>query len=100
MIRVAGLSLPQVVALLRRCSLYVGNDSGISHLAGGVGARGVVLFGPTDPHAWAPRSTTLQVLHGPGPCGQCPEDAFCVHRLPVASVLRSLEAQRSSVVSR
>jgi len=95
-IQVAGLSLPQVVALVRRSSLYVGNDSGISHLAGAAGAQGVVLFGSTDPNAWAPRSTTLQVLHAPQRCRQCETDLLCLHRLPVAPVISALEAQRAT----
>ena len=36
-------------------SLYIGNDSGITHLAAAVGTPVVALFGPTDPDVWAPR---------------------------------------------
>ena len=86
-----GLSLPQVAALLAACDLYVGNDSGVSHLAGAVGARGVVLFGPTDPTAWAPRCARLQVIHAPTPCSDCAPGAFCVHRLPVDAVIDALQ---------
>ncbi|MBI3799727.1 MAG: glycosyltransferase family 9 protein [Deltaproteobacteria bacterium] len=57
------LSLAQVAALLSRADLYVGNDSGISHLAGAVGARGVVLFGPTRPQQWRPLGGSLSVIH-------------------------------------
>jgi ADP-heptose:LPS heptosyltransferase len=96
-ITIDGLTLPQVAALLHACSLYLGNDSGISHLAGAVGARGAVLFGSSDPTTWAPRSDRLQVLHAPTPCsGGCPPSAFCTHRLPVAAVTRALEAQRAA----
>jgi ADP-heptose:LPS heptosyltransferase len=91
---VEGLTLPQVAALLRACTLYLGNDSGISHLAGALGARGAVLFGPSDPATWAPRSDRLQVLHAPRPCADCSPSIFCQHRLPVAVVMRALEAQR------
>jgi heptosyltransferase-3 len=56
------LSLLQVAALLSRASVYLGNDSGISHLAGSVGARGVVLFGPTCPRHWRPLGGALSVL--------------------------------------
>ena len=91
-----GLRLPQVAALLRACSLYLGNDSGISHLAGAVGARGAVLFGPSDPTTWAPRSDQLRVLHAPTPCISCPQSALCTHRLSVEMVMRALEAQRAA----
>ena len=62
--------LPDVAAVLARATLYLGNDSGVSHLAGAVGARGVVLFGPTDPRRWRPLGDHLVVLRarpvGPG----------------------------------
>ena len=41
---------------------YVGNDSGISHLAAAVGVPVVALFGPTDPRVWAPRGEYVKVL--------------------------------------
>src|SRR5262245_10416421 len=57
-----GWSLPDVAALLALSDAYVGNDSGVSHLAGAVGARGVVVFGPTDPARWRPLSSRLVAL--------------------------------------
>jgi len=86
-----GLTLPQVATLLRRARLYVGNDSGISHLAGAVGVAGLALFGPTDPAVWAPRGPHLQTLHAPEPCRQCGPEVFCVHQLPVDRVLRAVD---------
>jgi len=40
---------------LAAASVYIGNDSGISHLAAACGAPVIALFGPTDPRVWAPR---------------------------------------------
>jgi heptosyltransferase-3 len=94
-ISVAGLSLPRVAALLRRCRVYLGNDSGISHLAGVVGARGVVVFGPTDPAVWAPRSQRLQILHAPGNCVHCGPGRFCVHQLAADQAIAALAAIES-----
>ena len=48
------LELPQVASILTRATCYIGNDSGVSHLAGVVGAQGVVIFGPTRPEQWRP----------------------------------------------
>ena len=56
------LPLWHVGALLSRADLYVGNDSGVSHLAGAMGARGVVLFGPTCPEQWRPLGGALTVV--------------------------------------
>ncbi len=50
------LDLPTVAAIARLASAFVGNDSGVSHLAAAAGASGVVVFGPTDPARWRPLS--------------------------------------------
>jgi len=66
------LPLPDLAAALARAALYVGNDSGVSHLAGAVGAAGVVLFGPTPARRWGPlagRLTALQALDADDPEG-------------------------------
>ncbi|MCC6585404.1 MAG: hypothetical protein IT168_01685 [Bryobacterales bacterium] len=47
---------------LAGAAAYVGNDSGISHLAAAVGVPVVVLFGPTDPRVWSPRASKVTVL--------------------------------------
>jgi hypothetical protein len=44
--------------------LYIGNDSGISHLAAAVGTPTVAVFGPTDPSVWAPRGDHVRVVAG------------------------------------
>ncbi len=48
------LGLEVVAALAQLSAGFIGNDSGVSHLAAASGARGVVIFGPTDPGRWAP----------------------------------------------
>lgn len=60
----SGLELLDVALLLSRCALFLGHDSGISHLAACAGARCVLLFGPTDPRVWAPAQQ--RVLAAPG----------------------------------
>ena len=48
------LSLPEAAAALARCTLYVGNDSGLMHLAAAAGAPTLGLFGPSPPEEYAP----------------------------------------------
>jgi ADP-heptose:LPS heptosyltransferase len=48
------LSIPEAAACLARASLFVGNDSGLMHLAAAAGAPTLGLFGPTDPAEYAP----------------------------------------------
>jgi ADP-heptose:LPS heptosyltransferase len=91
-IGVQELTLPRVTALLQQSAQYVGNDSGISHLAAAAGTRATVLFGPTDPLMWAPRGKRVRILHAPTPCEYCGIDVFCTHRLPIEDVIAALEA--------
>lgn len=59
------LSLPRLAALLARCRLFLGHDSGVSHLAAIVGCPCVLLFGPTDPAVWAPPHRHVRVVRAP-----------------------------------
>lgn len=56
------LTLRQVAALLARAGAFLGNDSGVSHLAGLLGVPTVALFGPTEPRLWRPRGPAVTVL--------------------------------------
>lgn len=67
-----------VAGLLARAGLYVGNDSGVSHLAAAVGVPALALFGPTDPAVWAPLGPRAMTLRAPG---------ADLERLGVASVV-------------
>jgi heptosyltransferase-3 len=55
------LPLPHLAAVLEH-SIFIGHDSGISHLAAAAGANCILLFGPTDPNVWAPRNENVQVF--------------------------------------
>jgi ADP-heptose:LPS heptosyltransferase len=80
-------SLVDVAALLARVDAYVGNDSGITHLAGAMRARGVALFGPTPACRWAPRGGGIDALE----VGGVPREGIPVDRLPPAHVWSALE---------
>jgi hypothetical protein len=54
--------LYELACWLARARLYIGNDSGITHLAAAVGTPVLALFGPTDPAVWAPRGPHVRVM--------------------------------------
>jgi heptosyltransferase-3 len=58
----ASFPLEALVAACSSAALFLGHDSGISHLAAATGAPSVLLFGPTDPAIWAPPEPTVRVL--------------------------------------
>ncbi|MHC4520777.1 MAG: glycosyltransferase family 9 protein, partial [Planctomycetota bacterium] len=59
---VAHLALPQVVGVLSCADAFVGNDSGVTHLAAGMGLRTSAMFGPTDPAVYRPIGPALTVF--------------------------------------
>lgn len=77
-----GLPLLDTARLLSACAAYVGNDSGITHLAAALGVPTVALFGPSDADRWAPRGDHVRVLRAPG--GD-------LDALPVDDVWRAIE---------
>ena len=62
----AGLTLTELAATLAECGAFLGNDSGIAHLAAAVGLPTTALFGPSDADVWAPRGRGgVTVLRAP-----------------------------------
>lgn len=53
--------LYELACWLARARLYIGNDSGITHLAAAVGTPVLALFGPTDPAVWGPRGRNVRI---------------------------------------
>lgn len=72
------LSLPEAAACLARCALFVGNDSGLMHLAAAAGTPTLGLFGPTPAAEYAPAGRRTAVALAPGPLGAAPMDGLMV----------------------
>jgi len=75
-------TLSQAAALLSRCAIYLGNDSGMSHLAAALGIRTIAIFGPSDARQWAPPGAHVTVVRRNLACSPCPEPIMksCPHR--------------------
>lgn len=72
------LSLPEASACLSRCALFIGNDSGLMHLAAAAGAPTLGLFGPSPVAEYAPAGRRTAVAVAPGPPGAAPMDGLTV----------------------
>jgi len=85
------LGIGQMMALLSEASLYLGSDTGIMHVAVGVGTPVVALFGPGDADRFGPvgpRDVVLSADLDCAPCPQrrCPYDGRCMKALSVEQV--------------
>ena len=58
----ASLPLPDLARLLAQACLYLGHDTGVSHLAAALSIPSLILFGPSDPAVWAPLGKHVTVL--------------------------------------
>lgn len=69
--------LPELARRLAACHAFAGHDSGITHLAGAVGLRGIALWGDTRPEIWRPRSERFTLLRNPAGLGAIePREVF------------------------
>jgi len=64
-------TLLQTAALLQRCDLFIGGDSGPLHVAAAAGAATVSVFGPTDPELLAPRGRRHRYVRKRLACSPC-----------------------------
>ena len=87
-----------LLARLRSAAAYVGNDSGVSHLAAWTGLACVVIFGPTDPARWRPWGRSVEIVQPPLECTPCFETALencaaadCLARIALEDVLEAFQ---------
>ena len=90
------LPLINLAALIKTSTAYLGNDSGITHLAALCGIPTVAIFGPTDPTVWGPRGPEVQIIYGgkvpsPGLAAKGNKDpCFWWNRVQLDSVMEAL----------
>lgn len=95
----ADLTLPEVTALAARSRLFVGNDSGIAHIAAAVNTPSVVIFGSSNVAHWRPWATaSSEVVREELPCQPCPgyfcaefDAPECIRRVTVERVTAAIE---------
>ena len=93
------LSLPEITALAAHAKLFVGNDSGIAHIAAAVGAPCVVVFGSSNTAHWRPWTTKPnEIVREEMSCQPCHgyfcaefEKPECILRVPVDRVVAAID---------
>ncbi|WP_447968233.1 putative lipopolysaccharide heptosyltransferase III [Nitrospira sp. M1] len=64
-------TLLELAALMQHATLFIGNDTGLMHMASAVGCPVLGLFGPTNPQTWGPRGNNSQVIYKELDCRAC-----------------------------
>ena len=94
---VGTLDLPEAAAVLARCALFVGNDSGLMHLSAATGTPTIGLFGPTPASEYAPVGARALAVLAKGPPGAAPMGALPATR--VAEQAKALLARAEREVA-
>jgi lipopolysaccharide heptosyltransferase II len=98
-VALADLELPEVTALAQRARLFVGNDSGIAHIASAVGVASVVVFGSSNVAHWRPwTNAPAEVVREEMACAPCAgytcsefDAPECIRRVSVERVTAAIE---------
>ena len=82
--------------MLSQAACYLGNDSGVTHLAGAVGTPTIALFGPTDPATWKPLGRTTVLRHCTAPSRPIAgirvcDDPTCLEAITVDEAVSAVE---------
>jgi ADP-heptose:LPS heptosyltransferase len=77
----------QLLGLLARATVFIGQDTGPTHLSAALGRPTLALFGPTDPRLTGPLGDSSRVIYRNLPCGPCHKyGARCLHRKCLMSI--------------
>lgn len=100
-LNLAGLtSLPETAAVIQKSALLLSGDSGVLHIAAGLGVPTVSLFGPGRVEKWAPRGEKHVVINKGLPCSPCtfygntppcPFDVKCMKDITVDEVVNAVK---------
>ena len=91
------MSLTEFAALASRCGLYIGNDTGTTHMASALGKKVVVIFGSSDWRVWRPWNTEYRLIRAGLDCIPCPgyrcglyDEPRCIRSIEVEEVVEAV----------
>ncbi len=93
------LSLPEITALASRTEIFIGNDSGIAHIAAAVNTPTVVIFGSSNINHWRPwTDAPNEIVYEKMPCQPCAgyfckefDEPECIKKVSVESVITAVK---------
>ncbi len=101
------LTLPEITALASKAEIFVGNDSGIAHIAAAVNTPSVVIFGSSNRYYWRPwTDAPNEIVYEKMPCQPCAGyvckefgEPECIKRVSVENVIAAIEKVLSGEIS-
>ena len=97
------ISISELMWVIKSAKLFIGNDSGPTHLAAALNVPVIVLFGSSDSQVWYPWKVAHHVVQNPFDCNPCPgyrclvyEEPKCILSITASQVKQAIERVLSS----
>jgi lipopolysaccharide heptosyltransferase I len=94
-------SVKQLISLLQRAQLFVGGDTGPTHMASCLGIPTIAIFGPKDPVVYAPYDSNAFIVRKDIPCSPCEkrkcDHVICIHSVVPEDVLKVIRDMKLKV---
>src|SRR3989338_10638556 len=89
-------TMKSLAAMIKRCHLFITNDSGQMHIAAAVGTPIVAIFGSTDPSETSPLCDKYKIVRKPVDCSpcwkrECPTEHKCMDLIEVSDVMDAVK---------
>lgn len=97
-VAVGKTTLKQLAALIKKCKIFVGNDTGPLHIAVAMKVPTVAIFGPADPQRTGPYGENHKIVYKKFPCSPCfrhplCKDFPCMKEISIEDVLEAVKEQ-------
>ncbi|MGC8804664.1 MAG: glycosyltransferase family 9 protein, partial [Candidatus Ratteibacteria bacterium] len=94
--------LISLAEVLEKGKYFLGNDSGVSHLAAFLGLQCFIIFGPTDPAIWAPKGKNVKIIKTSVECAPCSREKrsncltlICLQEIKIHHTISMIERHLS-----
>ena len=91
-------SLHTLKNILLQAKIFIGNDSGVTHLSAFLGVPTIAIFGPTSPSVWGPCGERVKIIYQKYPCSPCSEterakckDFPCLQNISAEEVSKTIK---------
>jgi len=90
--------LQDIVDIVKTTKIYIGNDSGITHLFASCGVKTIAIFGPTSPFIWGPRGKKVKIIFKEVGCNPCSKEKMknckeklCFEQIEIKDIINFIE---------
>ncbi len=97
-------NVPQLLALFSRTHMYIGGDSGITHVAALAGIPVIAIFGPSDERINSPYGESVKIVKSDAPCSPCKKrkcrERICLEEISSEGVFEVVKSVYREIVER